>query len=108
METRATAHWVELLAGANVPSAPINDYKQVFEHPQVRHRKLRVDQPHGGGGVASTVANPIRLSATPIEYRIAPPLLGEHSDAVLSELLGKSAAEIEHLVRIGVVGRVPT
>lgn len=91
-----------------MPSAPINDYKQVFEHPQVRHRQLRVDQPHGGGGVASTVANPIRLSATPIEYRLAPPLLGEHSVHVLAGLLGKTPAEIEQLVSDGIVGRPPS
>ena len=91
-----------------MPSAPINDYKQVFEHPQVKHRQLRIDQAHGGGGVASTVANPIRLSATPIEYRIAPPLLGEHSVAVLTDLLGKTPAEIDRLVSDCVVGRPPT
>jgi crotonobetainyl-CoA:carnitine CoA-transferase CaiB-like acyl-CoA transferase len=108
MATRNTAHWVERLAEVNVPSAPINDYKQVFEHPQVKHRQLRIDQAHGGGGVASTVANPIRLSATPIEYRIAPPLLGEHSVAVLTDLLGKTPAEIDRLVSDGVVGRPPT
>lgn len=108
MQTRDTTHWVEALAAANVPSAPINDYKQVFEHPQVRHRQLRVDQPHGGGGVASTVANPIRLSATPIEYRLAPPLLGEHNVAVLAGLLGKAPAEIEQLVSDGIVGRPPS
>lgn len=108
MQTRDTTHWVEALAAANVPSAPINDYRQVFEHPQVRHRQLRVDQPHGGGGVASTVANPIRLSATPIEYRLAPPLLGEHNVAVLAGLLGKAPAEIEQLVSDGIVGRPPS
>lgn len=108
MATQSTAHWVERLAEVSVPSAPINDYKQVFEHPQVRHRQLRIDQAHGGGGVASTVANPIRLSATPIEYRIAPPLLGEHSVAVLTDLLGKTPAEIDRLVSDGVVGRPPT
>lgn len=107
MATRNTEHWVERLAEVNVPSAPINDYKQVFEHPQVKHRQLRIDQPHGGGGVASTVANPIRLSDTPIEYRIAPPLLGEHSVEVLTELLGKTPREIERLVTEGVVGRPP-
>lgn len=108
MQTRDTTHWVQALAAANVPSAPINDYKQVFEHPQVRHRQLRVDQPHGGGGVASTVANSIRLSATPIEYRLAPPLLGEHSVHVLAGLLGKTPAEIEQLVSDGIVGRPPS
>jgi crotonobetainyl-CoA:carnitine CoA-transferase CaiB-like acyl-CoA transferase len=79
----------------------------VFDHPQVKHRKLRIDQPHGAGGTASTVANPIRLSATPVEYRLAPPLLGEHRVAVLSELLGKSGAEIEALARDGVIGQPP-
>jgi crotonobetainyl-CoA:carnitine CoA-transferase CaiB-like acyl-CoA transferase len=107
MQTKTTTHWVDRLGEVNVPSAPINDYQQVFDHPQVKHRKLRIDQPHGAGGTASTVANPIRLSATPVEYRLAPPLLGEHSVAVLSELLGKSGAEIEALARDGVIGQPP-
>ncbi len=107
MSTQTTAHWVEQLAAVSVPSAPINNYQQVFDHPQVRHRGLRVEQPHSSGGVVSTVANPIRLSETPVEYRIAPPLLGEHSVEVLKDVLGKSPAEIEQLIRAGVIGAPP-
>lgn len=101
--TQRTEHWVERFVEVGLPSAPINDYKQVFDHPQVRHRGLRVEQQHGSGAVVSTVANPIRLSETPVEYRIAPPLLGEHSVEVLQDVLGKSLAEIEQLIDAGVV-----
>ena len=105
MNNQTTSHWIERFAEVGVPCAPINDYKKVFEHPQVRHRKLRVDQVHTGGGVSSTIANPIRFSETPVEYRIAPPILGEHTNELLAELLGKSSSEVEALARNGIIGR---
>ncbi len=99
----ATAHWLECLTAADVPNGPINNYQQVFEHPQVAHRKLRVDLKHAKGGVTSTVASPLRLSETPVEYRRAPPVLGEHTGEILSTILGKTAAEIERLKQSGIV-----
>ena len=64
--------------------------KEVFEDPQVQHSGLRVDIPHPLGGVAPVVASPMRFSSTPVEYRLAPPLLGEHTREVLGELLGRT------------------
>ncbi len=97
MKTRTKAAWLAVLEAANVPCGPINNLKEVFEHPQVQHRKMRVDMPHTSGGVAPLVANPMRLSETPVEYRLPPPMLGEHTEQVLKELLGKSDAQIETL-----------
>jgi crotonobetainyl-CoA:carnitine CoA-transferase CaiB-like acyl-CoA transferase len=77
--------------------------KEVFEDPQVRHRGLRVDMPHPAGSAAPVVASPLRLSKTPVEYRLAPPLLGQHTAEVLKGLLGKSDAEIARLRSAGVV-----
>jgi len=85
-----------------VPCGPINDLAGVFADPQVLHRGLRVEMPHAAGGGAPQVANPIRFSATPIDYRLAPPLLGQDTDAVLREL-GRSDKDIAALRATGVV-----
>ena len=99
MRTRATADWIALLEDKAVPCGPINTIAQAFDDPQVRARGLRVDLPRtAGDGIASvaTVANPMRLSATPVSYRSAPPGLGQHTDEVLREL-GLSPGAIAEL-----------
>ena len=100
--TRTTADWVAALEAAAVPCGPINDLAAVFGDPQVRARGLAVELPHPLGGVAPQVANPIRLSATPVDYRRAPPTLGQDTDAVLREL-GRGAEEIARLRQMGVI-----
>jgi len=103
MRTRTKGEWIEALEAATVPCGPINNMKEVFEDPQVRHRGLRVDVPHPSGTPAPVVASPLRLSQTPVEYRLAPPLLGQHSAEILKGLLGRSDAEIERLKAAGIV-----
>jgi crotonobetainyl-CoA:carnitine CoA-transferase CaiB-like acyl-CoA transferase len=100
---RTTAEWVTALEGAGVPCGPINDVAQVFADPQVQFRGLQVDLPHALGGTVPQVASPIRLSATPVEYRRAPPLLGEHTLEVLTGLLGLPDAEVMALRERGVL-----
>src|SRR6266699_5038483 len=85
---RPSGRWLTELEASNVPCGPINDYKEVFEDPQVRHRGLKIEIPHPGGVPCPTVANPMRFSETPVEYAVPPPLLGEHTREVLSSLLG--------------------
>jgi len=104
MRTRSKHEWIEALEAASVPCGPINNMKEVFEDPQVQHRGLRVDMPHPLGGVAPLVASPMRLSATPVEYRHAPPLLGQHNEEILKGLLGKSDAELAALKAGGIIG----
>ncbi len=99
---RSTAEWIAALEGAAVPCGPINDLAGVFADPQVRARGLRIDLPHAGGGSAPQVACPIRLSATPVVYRQAPPRLGEDTEALL-RALGRDEAAIAALRREGVV-----
>src|SRR5690606_26907927 len=94
---KTTAEWVSQLEAAGVPCGPINDLAQVFADPQVQARGLRVELPHALGGTVPQVASPIRLSETPVEYRHAPPLLGEHTERVLGEVLGLDAARIAEL-----------
>jgi crotonobetainyl-CoA:carnitine CoA-transferase CaiB-like acyl-CoA transferase len=86
-----------------VPNGPINDVAQVFEEPQVKARGVRVDLPHPVAGRLPTVASPMRFSGTPLEHRLAPPLLGQHTEEILRERLGKSAAQIAALRAEGVI-----
>ena len=94
---RSTREWVELLEVAGVPNGPINDVAQVFDEPQVKSRGVHIELPHAAGAMLPMVASPMRFSATPLDYRQAPPLLGEHTEEVLRGLLGKSAADIAAL-----------
>ena len=100
--TRTTAEWIAALEAAAVPCGPINDLAGVFADPQTVARGVRVAMPHPLGGTVPQVGNPIRLSATPVDYRRAPPTLGQDTEAVLREL-GRSDAEIAALYRKGVV-----
>jgi len=86
MKQRARDDWIAALQKVKVPCGPINDLAQVFDNEQVRHRGLWKNMPHPVAGQAPTVANPIRLSDTPVQYRMAPPLLGQHTEEVLHEL----------------------
>ena len=103
MRQRSKQEWIAALEEATVPCGPINNMKEVFEDPQVKHRGLRIDMPHPGGGTAPVVASPMRLSETPVEYRIAPPLLGQHNEEIYRGLLGKSEAELARLKSTGIV-----
>lgn len=100
---RTTREWIAALESQAVPCGPINRLDEVFADPQVVARGLRIDLPRAGGGVVPTVASPIRLSATPVSYRAAPPRLGEHSEAVLGDWLGLDAAAIEDLRKAAVI-----
>ena len=100
---RSKREWLEILEAAGVPNGPINDVAQVFEEPQVKARGVRVELEHAAAGRLPTVASPMRFSATPIEYKHAPPVLGQHTAEVLRGLLGKSDAEIARLSAAGVI-----
>jgi crotonobetainyl-CoA:carnitine CoA-transferase CaiB-like acyl-CoA transferase len=100
---RTTAQWVAPLEAAGVPSGPINNIAQTFEHPQVKHRKMKVDLPHPQSGTVPSVANPIKFSATPVTYGSAPPLLGQHTQDVLSKLAGVPEAELSALRDKGII-----
>jgi len=100
---KTTAEWVSELEKAGVPCGPINDLAQMFQDPQVLARGLAVNVPHPLAGSVPQVASPIRLSETPVEYRQAPPLLGEHTEAVLGDVLGLDGAAVQRLRAAGVL-----
>ncbi|MDH2053586.1 CaiB/BaiF CoA transferase family protein [Achromobacter marplatensis] len=86
--------WIAKLEAVGVPCGPINNIAQAFAHPQTQARQLRRDLPHPAGGTAPVTASPLRFSASPVVYRRAPPMLGEHTEEVLRDVLGKSADAI--------------
>lgn len=100
---KTTAEWVSQLEQAGVPCGPINDLAQMFADPQVQARGLAIEIPHPLAGSVPQVASPIRLSGTPVEYRNAPPLLGEHTEQILGGVLGLGADDIERLRGAGVL-----
>ena len=99
------AYWVEGLVGVNVPCSPINNIDQVFADPQVESRGMKLAMPHNLApeGQVELIASPMKLSASPVSYRHAPPQLGEHSEEILSQLLSLSPGEIEDLRKKGVL-----
>jgi crotonobetainyl-CoA:carnitine CoA-transferase CaiB-like acyl-CoA transferase len=92
------------LDAGGVPNGPINDLKQVFDMEQARERGIRIEVTRGDGTRVPGVASPIRLSATPVQYRSGAPALGEHADAILGEWLDADAAEIAGLRAAGALG----
>jgi crotonobetainyl-CoA:carnitine CoA-transferase CaiB-like acyl-CoA transferase len=96
-------HWVDALVAAGVPCGPVNDIAAVFDDPQVRERQMRMKVQHPHAGTLGLVASPLRLSASPVSYRLPPPLLGEHTDEVLTQILGMTASELAALRDTGVL-----
>jgi crotonobetainyl-CoA:carnitine CoA-transferase CaiB-like acyl-CoA transferase len=102
MRQHPTGWWIERLEALKIGCGPINKLSQVFADPQVRARGMVVEMAHGAGAKVKVIANPVRLSETPADYRLAPPLLGQHTDEVLAGL-GMDKAAIESLRASGVV-----
>ncbi len=103
MTKRTTADWIAGLEKAGVPCGPIHTIDQVFADPQAIARGLTSTMTRADGGVVSTPACPIRLSATPVTTRLAPPLMGQDTQAVLTGVLGLTLDEIDALKRSGAI-----
>jgi len=103
VKAKAKQEWTAALEAAGVPCGPINNLDEVFETPQVQARGLRMDLPHPTGGTVKLVGSPMKMSATPPRYDMPPPLLGEHTEEVLRDLLGESEERIAALKKNGVV-----
>jgi crotonobetainyl-CoA:carnitine CoA-transferase CaiB-like acyl-CoA transferase len=105
MQQRTTQQWVARLEELKIGCGPINKLSEVFADPHVQARGVVVEMPHGvnNEGRVKVIANPVRLSETPVDYRMASPLLGQHTDAVLGERLGLDAAALADLRGKGVI-----
>lgn len=103
LQERTQRAWLADLEAVGVPCGPINTLDQVFADPQVAARGMKFDLPHPQAGAVPQVGNPLKFSATPVAYERPPPLLGEHTAAVLRERLALSDAALEALAARGVV-----
>ncbi|MCS6889991.1 MAG: CoA transferase [Rhodovarius sp.] len=97
MKSRTTAEWIAALEELKIGCGPINTLKDVFNDPHVQARQMVIEMDHASGQRVKVIANPVKLSATPPQYRSAPPLLGQHTEEVLREMLGMSEEEIAAL-----------
>jgi formyl-CoA transferase/CoA:oxalate CoA-transferase len=102
--TRAYEEWETLLLAQGIPMGAINSIAEVVEHPQVVARQALVEMDHPRAGKVRMVGAPVRLSQTPGSVRTPAPMLGEHTDLVLRELLGLGADEIAALRAAGAIG----
>jgi crotonobetainyl-CoA:carnitine CoA-transferase CaiB-like acyl-CoA transferase len=100
-----SAWWLSELEKAKIGCGPINTLEQVFDDPQVKFREMviEMDHPATGDRKAKMIASPIKMSETPVSYRLAPPLLGQHTEQVLEEKLGLSSDEAAKLREKGVI-----
>jgi crotonobetainyl-CoA:carnitine CoA-transferase CaiB-like acyl-CoA transferase len=97
--------WLAGLGKAKIGCGPINDLAQVFDDPQVKAREMVVEMEHPATGTAPAklIASPIKMSGTPVRYRHAPPMLGQHTEEVLGEMLGLSTSDVAALREKGIV-----
>ena len=104
--SKATSiEWIEKLTSLGVPCGPLNDLKQVFDDPHVKFRGMQTSIPHAraAAGSVPALANPARLSVTPPTYDRAAPLLGEHTDEIIFDVLGLTEKEVETLKAEGII-----
>jgi len=97
MRHKTRAQWIAALEAAGVPCGPINQMADVFQDPQVLARDMLVRLPHPTAGQVSVPGSALKLSGTPVAYRSAPPLLGQHTQEVLQSLTSLSADDLQDL-----------
>jgi crotonobetainyl-CoA:carnitine CoA-transferase CaiB-like acyl-CoA transferase len=96
-------HWIDRLTGAGVPCGSVRNFKELFDDPQIHAREMIASVEHSTIGTLRALGLPVKLSDTPGAVRTPPPLLGQHTDAVLARDLGISADDIAGLRRQNVI-----
>jgi formyl-CoA transferase len=102
-EVKSAVHWLSVLKVASIPSSPINTIDKVFSMQQVSAREMLIHMTHPMAGDLALVASPLKMSETPVQYLLPPPLKGEHTAKVLTELLGFSPLQVDELKARGVI-----
>lgn len=102
--TNTSAYWLARLEAVRIPCAPVNRFSEALADPQVQYRNMVVDIAHPNGQTTRAPGNPVKLSRTGGDSYSPAPLLGQHTDGVLTELLGWTAQRIDELRAQGVVG----
>lgn len=98
LKTRPVAAWVELFRDIDVPAAPVNSVEEVFKLDQIQARGMEIAMNHPASPTSvKLVGSPFHLSETPVSYRLPPPVMGAHTDAVLQEILGLAPADLAKL-----------
>jgi crotonobetainyl-CoA:carnitine CoA-transferase CaiB-like acyl-CoA transferase len=100
---QTSTEWIDQLEKVGVPCGPINTLEQVFDDPQVKARRMRIELPHRYAETVSLVGSPMKFSDTPVVHKQGPPVLGEHSNEVLGDLLGLGEEDIRNLHEAGIV-----
>ena len=103
MASRPASEWLSALRNAGLPCGPINDVAAVFDHPQVQPRDLILEVEHPTAGPIHLTGFPYKLTDTPAELHHPPPLLGEHTEDVLTEMLGYSIEEVAQFQERGAI-----
>ncbi|WP_027883177.1 CaiB/BaiF CoA transferase family protein [Meiothermus rufus] len=105
LRQRPRAFWMARLTQAGVPVTPVNNLAEAFAEPQAQVRGMRQEVAHPSLGILPLVGSPLaHFSRTPAQVRAHPPFLGEHTEAVLTEVLGYTPAQVRALAEAGVVG----
>jgi len=103
MKTKGVDEWMELFVEASIPCGPVNTMERLFHDPQLLHRGMVVEIPHPTIGTLKLAGIPVKYSETPPSVRMPPPLLGEHTDEILAQVLGYSPQEIDDFRRDEVI-----
>ena len=104
LATQPSHFWIEALEKVAVPCGPVNNLEQVFNHPQIKHRQMVRQVPDEHDQLVDTIASPINLSDTPVEYRSAPPALGQHTQQILLGDLQMNQSTFNKLLSRGIIG----
>lgn len=97
LRTRTKSDWLQALENAKVPCGAINNLAEVFNDPHIQSRNMVTTWQHPASGPVELVSSPMKLSATPVRTDLPPPLLGEHTDDVLRELLALDDSALTQL-----------
>jgi crotonobetainyl-CoA:carnitine CoA-transferase CaiB-like acyl-CoA transferase len=105
-EARTSADWLGSLEAEKIGCGPINNLQQVFDDPHVKAREMVVNVPHplAGPEGAALIASPMKFTGTPVQYRYAPPMIGQQTDEVLREQLGLGDGDLADLREKGIIG----